>query len=352
MKSRKALKIVSFKLEKRKDKKTGLVKIDNVPILVDFKFDGQRAIYPIGYRIDFDKWNHEEQRVKRNNFNQNNDSAGTINKRINNIDVWLPKIYDYAVTLDLVITKKYLWTELLKKIDELEHPANDTDEKEELKTQKTIPEYIQLFIDTEKNLKDWSESTVKKMNTLKTHILGYCEENSRKLYFNDITEDFLESYINYQRITLKLNNTTNLKYMKLLKWFLNWSIEPKESNNKKPYNTNLSYKTFKFKFKGTKTADYQQNIIFLSWKELMHFVNLDLSKNKTLAQVRDIYCFCCLTSLRYSDIEHLKKSDFKTDEKGNIYIELLTVKTDDKLTIELNKYAVAILLPLLMVSSR
>ena len=114
MKSRKTIKIFSFKLEKRKDKKVvdqtiksnqhlsekelkELIKTlpnkeDNVPILVDFKFDGQRAIYPIGYRIDFDKWNDEEQRVKRNNLNQNNESAGTINKRINNIDEWLPKI--------------------------------------------------------------------------------------------------------------------------------------------------------------------------------------------------------------------------------------------------------------------
>jgi hypothetical protein len=69
MKSRKALKITSFCLEQRKDKKTGLLKTENVPIIIDFKFDGQRVKYPIGYRIDFDKWNIEEQRVKRNNFN-------------------------------------------------------------------------------------------------------------------------------------------------------------------------------------------------------------------------------------------------------------------------------------------
>jgi integrase len=116
---------------------------------------------------------------------------------------------------------------------------------------------------------------------------------------------------------------------------LNWAT-------KKGYNTNLSYKTFEYKFKGTSTSDYQMNIIFLSWEELQHFYNLDLSKNKRLEQVRDIYCFCCFTSLRYSDIANLKKSDFKTDDTGNTYIEILTVKTDDKLNIELNKYALAI----------
>lgn len=116
---------------------------------------------------------------------------------------------------------------------------------------------------------------------------------------------------------------------------MNWAT-------KKGYNTNLSYKTFEYKFKGTSIADYQKNIIFLSWEELQHFNNLDLTKNKRLEQVRDIYCFCCFTSLRYSDIANLKKSDFKTDDTGSTYIEILTIKTDDKLIIELNKFALAI----------
>ena len=328
MKSRKALKITCFCLESRKDKKTGLVKKDNVPILVDFKFDGQRAKYPIGYRIDLDNWNTEEQRVKRNNFNKYNDSASIINKRINHIEEHLPKIYNKAAELDRIITKKYLWEELLKIITKIENPKNDISEN---KKQKNLSDYIQLFIDEESKAKDWSESTIKKINTLKTHVSGY----GRELYFNNITADFLQSYIDYQRNDLKLNNTTNLKYMKTFKWFLNWAT-------KKKYNTNLEYKDFELKFKGTSTADYQTNVIFLSWEELQHFYNLDLSNNKRLEQVRDIYCFSCFTSLRYSDISNLKKSDFKTDDTDNTYIEFLTVKTNDKLTIELNKYALTI----------
>ena len=328
MKSRKALKITCFCLESRKDKKTGLVKKDNVPILVDFKFDGQRAKYPIGYRIDLNNWNTEEQRVKRNNFNKYNDSASIINKRINHIEEHLPKIYNKAAELDRIITKKYLWEELLKIITKIENPKNDISEN---KKQKNLSDYIQLFIDEESKAKDWSESTIKKINTLKTHVSGY----GRELYFNNITAGFLQSYIDYQRNDLKLNNTTNLKYMKMFKWFLNWAT-------KKKYNTNLEYKDFELKFKGTSTADYQTNVIFLSWEELQHFYNLDLSNNKRLEQVRDIYCFSCFTSLRYSDISNLKKSDFKTDDLNDTYIEFLTVKTNDKLTIELNKYALTI----------
>ena len=54
--------------------------------------------------------------------------------------------------------------------------------------------------------------------------------------------------------------------------------------------------------------------------------------------VRDVFLFCCFTSLRYSDVRNLKRSDVKSD-----HIEVTTVKTADSLSIELNKYSKAIL---------
>jgi integrase len=339
MKTRKPLQIIRFKLEQRKDKQTGIVKTENVPIIIDFKFEGNRAKYPIGYRIDCDKWNPESQRVKNNNFNKDKITAGTINKRIERISEQLPKIYDEAVKLDKIITTKYLWSELEKKIRELE---NTTDNSAEVKKQPTVTEYMQIFIDTESKAKDWSGAIVTKFGTLKAHLTDYCEKHNCILHFPDITGDFLQSLIEYLRTEKKLNNNTNKKYLKMLTWFMNWASKPKEKNENKPYNTNLAYKTFEYKFKGTATADQQKNIIFLSWNELQHFINFNFSYSKRLEQVRDIYCFCCLTSLRFSDIQHLKKSNFKTDDSGNHFIEVTTIKTDDKLKIELNKYALAI----------
>ncbi|MCK9613007.1 MAG: site-specific integrase [Bacteroidales bacterium] len=331
MKARKSLEIKRFKLEQRKDKKTGIVITENVPILVEFKFDGQRVIYPIGYRIDSDKWNDEAGRVKNNNFNRDKTSAGTINKRINRISEYLPTIYNDAVEHDLTVTKQYLWSELLNKLKDLEGISDDIGDKKIL----SIPDYIQLFIDNESKAKNWTESTIKKIKTIKSHVEDYSKKYGRILHFNDITEDFLQNYIDYLRKDKKLNNTTNYKYMILFKWFMNWAT-------KKRYNKNLEYKTFEYKFKGTGIADYQKNIVFLSWNELQHFINFDFSENKRLEQIRDVYCFCCLTGLRFSDAHNLKKNDFKTDDSGNPYIEITTIKTDDSLIIELNKYALAI----------
>ncbi|MFZ4401979.1 MAG: phage integrase SAM-like domain-containing protein [Bacteroidales bacterium] len=344
MRAKKGLKITGFKPEKRKDKLTGLLKTENVPILVDFKFDDQRVIYPIGYRIDFDKWSESEQRVKRNNFNKDLISASVINRRINQIDIKLPEIYNNAVELSKPITSKLLLDELNRFliISESTHP-----DKSKIATQdpqQNVIDYLQLFIDTESRQKNWTEGTKTKLTTLKNQLSNY----RPKLQFNEITAEFLQDYIDYQRKDLKHNNNTNHKKIELLYWFLNWAT-------KKDYNTNLDYHKFEHKFKGVSTGDYKKNIVFLSWDELQHLNNLDFSdinlfikyeidfvSNKKLERIRDIYCFCCFTSLRYSDIAHLKKNDIKTDNNRNHYIEILTVKTDDKLNIELNKYALAI----------
>lgn len=328
MKAKKGLRISGFKLEQRTDKKTGLKITENVPILIDFKFDGERVKYPIGYRIDFDKWNAKEQRVKRNNFNKDLISFSIINKRIERIETQLPIIYNSALELEKPITKKYLINELNCYINEVENNIIQTStQAKEL----NLIDYLQLFIDTEKQAKNWSESTIKKLKTIKQHLSGY----SSNLQFKDITTALLQNYIDYQRDVLNLNNTTNFKYYRLLKWFLNWSV-------KKGYNTNLDFQKFEYKFKGVTTGDYQKNIVFLSWDELQHLNNFDFSNNKRLEQIKDIYCFCCFTSLRYSDVANLKKNDIKTDNNGNHYMEILTVKTDDKLSIELNKYALKI----------
>ncbi len=60
---------VNFYPEKRKDD-SGMLKMKNVPIFLFFSFSGKRMVYYTGYRIDLEKWDSENQRVKRNSFNE------------------------------------------------------------------------------------------------------------------------------------------------------------------------------------------------------------------------------------------------------------------------------------------
>jgi site-specific recombinase XerD len=326
MKKKTGFKSPIFRLEARKDKATNEVKKHHIPILVDFKFNDTRIIYPIGFRIDFDKWNEKEQRVKRNNFNKDLVSFSVINERIDLIALSLPTAYKKAIE-DKVVLSKELFFNVLRNIINPEKITLQNTIQE-----KSVNYYFQLFIESELKAKNWRDGTKKKIETLKKHLFEY----NSNLQFKDITSDFLLNLIKHLTNDLNLNNTTVKKAIVDFKWFLNWATD------EKGYNTNLEYKKFKYKFEGTNTSDYQQNIIFLTWDELQHLYNFDFSDNKRLDQIRDAYCFCCFTSLRYSDVTNLKKHNIKIDEAGNYYLDFLTVKTNDKLTITLNKYALAI----------
>ena len=57
-----------------------------------------------------------------------------------------------------------------------------------------------------------------------------------------------------------------------------------------------------------------------------------------LSKTRDMFCFCCFTSLRFSDMSKLTVSSIQEDR-----LVVTTQKTISTLSIELNRYAKEIL---------
>ena len=65
---------------------------------------------------------------------------------------------------------------------------------------------------------------------------------------------------------------------------------------------------------------------------MKRILNLELKGEQAyLEVVRDIFIFCCFSSLRYSDASALKWNDVKDD-----HIEVTTIKTADSIQIEIN----------------
>ena len=51
-----------------------------------------------------------------------------------------------------------------------------------------------------------------------------------------------------------------------------------------------------------------KKVIFLTWDELNRLKDYQIPKDKQyLERVRDVFLFCCFTSLRYSDVRNLKR---------------------------------------------
>jgi integrase len=92
------------------------------------------------------------------------------------------------------------------------------------------------------------------------------------------------------------------------------------------------------KYKDFKIKKENLEVIVLSNEEFESLFYLDLSANKRLAQVRDVFCFACTTGLRYSDLAQLKREHIKSDE-----IRITVKKTKEQLSVPLNPYSKAIL---------
>ncbi|RIJ42662.1 site-specific integrase [Pontibacter oryzae] len=148
------------------------------------------------------------------------------------------------------------------------------------------------------------------------------KEKGYKITLDRIDMAFYNKFTTWLMVEKERTANTVGKHIKHIKAFLNHLTHL-------GINQNLAFKSKSFKRLNTKT-----DIIYLTRKELDKLFDFDLSKDKRLDRIRDIFIFECATGLRYSDIQNLKPENIKED-----YIEFTTIKTRDKLIIPLSKYA-------------
>ncbi len=75
-------------------------------------------------------------------------------------------------------------------------------------------------------------------------------------------------------------------------------------------------------------------VVPAKWDELMSLWNWDPIGYEYRGNVRDVFCFCCFTSLRFSDAMNLRWSDV-----GKESLRVTAVKTAEPLEIQLNRWS-------------
>ena len=318
---------VKFYLEKRPDKSG-----DN-PIRVSISINGNRFVSSTGFSISPDKWTGNSskeksevpQRVKKGSTNSKGETAKTINARLSGIDSFFSK--------QETLLK-------LGNIEEIDIKTLFAENFAKKKLEKTETTFFGCFDEFTKEMgkkNNWTKAVYEKFEALKNHL----KEFKPNIKFSDLTEKGLNDFVDHLHTVViagkkikerdtrvfGMRNTTIKKQLGFLKWFLRWATQ-------KGYTDETSFQTFKPKLTTT-----DKKVVFLDWEELMTVYNFNVPESKKyLDRVRDVFCFCCFTSLRYSDVANLKRSDvFDT------YISITTIKTADSLTIELNDYSKAIL---------
>lgn len=273
--------------------------------------------FNIGFRVDVDKWSMDTQRCKNGTTHgKKKVMASVINREINRYEAATEEIFNRYEKDNHDPTKEEFKAAFLKEIRGIE----------DSKTNRQDGSIWSYFDDFTKEMgfnNSWTTATYQKFNTLKNHLSSF----NSTLSFEGLNESGLNSFVAYLRDDADLRNSTIKKQVGFLKWFLRWATS-------KGHNTIRDFETFSPKLKDT-----EKKVIFLEWQELMKVYNFSFPDNKKyLERVRDVFCFCCFTSLRYSDVENLRRDNISND-----IITITTIKTADTLRIELNDYSREIL---------
>ena len=146
----------------------------------------------------------------------------------------------------------------------------------------------------------------------------YLGEFIRKKYkaydipFTTIDNAFVRDFHLFLRVDKKQEQNTANKYCKILKRIVTLALDNKwmEVNP----------------FQGVRFQAKATNRQFLTEKELSTIMNKDFSLDR-LNVVRDIFVFCALTGLSFSDVEGLKPEHVSVDDDGNYWIHKARQKT-------------------------
>lgn len=156
------------------------------------------------------------------------------------------------------------------------------------------------------------------------HLRDFQQAKRERVTFTGIDFGFFQRFQTYLIDQKGLGNITVAKALSTLKTFLNYA-------RRHGIEVSDGYRDFKIK---RETPD----VIALTNGEFQALYTLDLSKSRRLAQIRDVFCFSCVTGLRYSDLQQLRREHIKDGE-----IRITVKKTKELLTIPLNPYSLAIL---------
>lgn len=267
----------------------------------------RRAIsVSLGYLIDPMKWDMDAQRCRpKSRHGRNGISGQAINNEI--------------VRFERAVSDVFARFDTAPSADKLREAVRDELDLETRRSLTVDNAFSEFCLDVGRK-HSWSDATFEKMHATKGHIDSFGGFRN----FGCFNETHLQNYVRH--LTDEgLTNPTIENHLAYLHMFLKWA-------EGRGYLTDRSYAFFKPKLKMA-----QRPVIFLTWDELMRVWNWE-AECPYLGEIRDIFCFCCFTSLRYSDAIALRWADI-----GPESFRVVTKKTTDFLTIDLNAWSEEIL---------
>lgn len=321
---------VNYFLDKRPNKEGEL------PIRVQINVKGAKMLSTFGISVDPAVWSGS--RVSKGTYRNSRRLTGAeINRRLNNIE-------NHFLDWDNQLTRRPTKDEFKEQLDKALNKEETTAPAPTKKARKkSFFQLLEEFVKEQGAVQQWAYATKQCFVTFQHHMEGFKKDVTLE-YFD---ETGINKFVTYLRQEKGLEDNSVRKQYKNLLWFVNWAL-------RKGYTMQDTVTKYRPKFKVV-----EKPIIFLDKDELKTLYNYEIPKNGTkvtlvnmngeeyektvkeagaLAKARDLFCFCVFTSLRFSDMYNLRKTDVADN-----YIYVTTQKTNDRLPIDLNPYSKAIL---------
>lgn len=178
----------------------------------------------------------------------------------------------------------------------------------------------------------YAEETIERYKTARKHLADYIKSRYNK---NDypirlIDNKFMTGFIEYlETKPKKCSNNTTVRYYRNVRKIINLALT-RDIITKDPC-------------RGIKLKMDEVDVCYLNKDELYRLINKEITIKRVDA-VRDIYLFCCMTGLAYSDVKELKTDHLYYDsETGHTWIKKKRKKTKVLSRIRLVKTAKNIL---------
>ena len=285
-------------------------------IFARITYEGYSFKYYLPEKIKSKYWSKETQRAKQvKQFPQ----YPEFNQRLQNIiagieDVFRKYLNDNKELPAPETFKQLLDQEIKKKVSEKERLNSFFGYFQDLKEQS-----VSGTRRHPKTGKPLSKGTIKNYTTAYNHLTEFQKTRKKRIDFKNIDLDFYNDYTEFLIKKLKLSSNSIGKDIQVIKMIMNDATE-------RGINTNLSYKSKRFI-----TIREKSDNIYLKENEIKEIENLDLSNDKRLERVRDLFLIGCYTGLRYSDYSILKP-----EQMMDGFIETTQIKTGEPVVIPIH----------------
>lgn len=282
-------------------KKTKLLKNGEAPIFIRITMGSERSEFGTKRSVLPNRWDDSLQRVKGNT-----PIASEINTLLSNLEQKISAAAEYLAFVQEKVSPEAVLARIHGKKE----------------TRRTI---LQVFEEHNSRARalvgiDFAPGTVQRYETSYKHTRDFIRWKYKKddLPLEALSHQLIRDYELYLKTERKCNHNSATKYLKNFKKIVRIALANRWLEND-------PFASIKFTLKPV-------DAVYLTEQELGAVMQKELRVER-VAQVRDVFLFCCFTGLAFSDVKGLKKEHLSRDSDGSRWIHKKRQKTNQLSTI-------------------